>query len=99
VIYQHLCDNTALESTENIIDYISKVGCIQYDPLDVVGRNPDLVLQARFSLYKKGDIEKYLYSDRVLFYVWDKNMSICPISDWAYFGRYRKKYLKLLLMV
>jgi len=93
VTYQHLCDDTTLEMTENIIDYISKVGCIQYDPLDVVGRNPDLVLQARFSLYKKGDIEKYLYSDRVLFDVWDKNMSICPVSDWVYFGRYRKKYL------
>ena len=93
ITYQHLCDESALESTDRIVEYINKVGCIQYDPLDVVGRNPDLILQARCSYYKKGDIEKYLYSDRVLFDVWDKNMSICAVSDWACFERYRKKYL------
>jgi Uncharacterized protein conserved in bacteria len=76
-----------------IIDYIKKVGCIQYDPLNVVGRNPDLVFQSRLGSYRKGDIEEYLYSDRILFDVWDKNMSICAISDWAYFERYRKEYL------
>lgn len=93
VTYQHLCDDAIFESTDSIVEYIGKVGCIQYDPLDVVGRNSDLVLQSRFNSYKKGDIEKYLYSERALFDVWDKNMSICPISDWMYFGRYRKKYL------
>lgn len=92
VAYQHLCDETNLESTDSIIEYIQKVGCIQYDPLDVVGRNPDLVLQSRCSCYKKGDIERYLYAERVLFDVWDKNMSISAINDWAYFERYRKRY-------
>ena len=82
-----------LESTDSIVEYIRKVGCIQYDPLDVVGRNADLVLQSRCSSYEKGDIEKYLYSDRTLFDVWDKNMSICAISDWAYFKRFRNRYL------
>lgn len=92
-MYQHLCDDSTIESIDGIVEYISKVGCIQYDPLDVVGRNPDLVLQSRCSGYQKGDIEKYLYSDRVLFDVWDKNMSICAISDWAYFARHRNGYL------
>ena len=94
VRYQHLCDESTLESTDSIAQYIRKVGCIQYDPLNVVGRNPDLVLQARCSSYKKGDIDKYLYSDRVLFDVWDKNMSICAVSDWSCFEKYRKKYLQ-----
>ena len=93
VTYQHLCDDTTLESTDSIVEYIRKVGCIQYDPLNVVGRNPDLVLQSRCEYYQKGDIEKYLYSDRVLFDVWDKNMCICTISDWACFERHRKGYL------
>lgn len=94
VTYQHLCDDTNLESTDSIVEYIRKVGCIQYDPLNVVGRNPDLVLQSRCNCYQKGDIERFLYSDRVLFDVWDKNMSICSINDWAYFERYRKGYLR-----
>lgn len=92
MVYQHLCDDTILDSTEKIENYIRKVGCIQYDPLDVVGRNADLVLQARFRNYQKGDIEKYLYTDRTIFDVWDKNMSICAVSDWAYFERYRNGY-------
>ncbi len=93
VTYQHLCDDANLESSSDIVKYIRKVGCIQFDPLDVVGRNPDLVLQARCSSYQKGDIERLLYYERVLFDVWDKNMSICSIEDWAYFDRYRKRYL------
>lgn len=93
VRYQHLCDDTILENTDSIVEYISKVGCIQYDPLNVVGRNPDLVLQSRCKGYQKGDIDKYLYEDRVLFDVWDKNMAICAISDWPYFERHRKEYL------
>jgi uncharacterized protein YcaQ len=92
--YQHLCDDSTLQSRDNIVDYIRKVGCIQYDPLNVVGRNPDLVLQSRCRFYQKCDIEKYLYSDRILFDVWDKNMSICAVDDWSYFERYRKKYLQ-----
>lgn len=91
--YQHLSDDSKLQNTDSIVEYIRKVGCIQYDPLNVVGRNPDLVLQSRCSRYQKGDIEKYLYIDRVLFDVWDKNMSICAVSDWPYFERYREIYL------
>jgi uncharacterized protein len=94
VVYQHLCDASTFQSTEDIVEYIRKVGCIQYDPLNVVGKNPDLVLQARCSLYRKGDIEKYLYLDRALFDVWDKNMSISTVSDWSCFERYRQGYLE-----
>ncbi|MCB2291550.1 winged helix DNA-binding domain-containing protein [Clostridium sp. CS001] len=94
ITYQHLCDDAMLESTDSIVEYIRKVGCIQYDPLNVVGRNPDLVLQSRCSCYRKGDIEKYLYSDRALYDVWDKNMSISTVSDWPCFERYREGYLE-----
>ncbi len=93
VAYHHLSDDMSLDNIDGIVDYIRKVGCIQYDPLDVVGRNPDLVLQSRCIDYRKSDLEKYLYVDRVLFDVWDKNMSICSVSDWPYFERFRKRYL------
>lgn len=45
---------------------MKRAGCIQYDPLNVVGRNADLVLQARISDYSKAMLEKLLYADRVL---------------------------------
>jgi len=93
VTYQHLCDDAALGGSDSMVDYVRKVGCIQYDPLDVVGRNPDLVLQSRCRSYRKGDIGTYLYADRTLFDVWDKNMSICATSDWAAFERFRRNHL------
>lgn len=91
--YHCLTEETQLKNDNEIVEYIRKVGCIQYDPLDVVGKNPDLVLQARCSSYKKGDIEALLYRDKVLFDVWDKNMSIASIEDWKYFTKYRARYL------
>lgn len=93
VAYQHLCDETAFQKAGDLVDYIRKVGCIQYDPLNVVGKNPDLVLQARFQTYRKGDIDKYLYADRVIFDVWDKNMSISTVDDWSGFQMFRRRYL------
>lgn len=91
--YHHLSCENEIENTDEIIKHIKKVGCIQYDPLDVVGKNPDLVLQSRYRDYIKGDIYSLLYEKRLLFDVWDKNMSICSVEDWAYFERYRNKFL------
>ncbi len=93
VRYHHLSDDSALQGGGDITDYIRKTGCIQYDPLDVVGRNPDLVLQARCRSYRKGDIEPLLYQDRALFDVWDKNMSISTVADWSCFERFRRRFL------
>ncbi|WP_279230388.1 winged helix DNA-binding domain-containing protein [Thermohalobacter berrensis] len=73
-----------------------KVGCIQFDPLNRVGQNPDLVLQSRIKDYKPTLLQELLYTDRKLLDGWDKNMSIYSIEDWPYFERYRmnayKKY-------
>jgi uncharacterized protein YcaQ len=92
IAYHFLQDDARLNSDDAIVDYVRKVGCIQFDPLDVVGRNPDLVLQARSPCYKKGDVEKLLYRDRRLFDVWDKKMSICAVEDWPYFSRFRESF-------
>jgi uncharacterized protein len=92
VAYHHLTEQTAM-TKDQIVEYVRKVGCIQYDPLDVVGRNPDLVLQSRCPDYIRGDINTYLYQERSLFDVWDKCMSISTVEDWPYFSRFRQKYL------
>jgi hypothetical protein len=66
------------------------LGCIQFDPLDVVGRNPDLVLQARVVDYGPAMLASLLYEERKLVDGWDKNMSIYPVEDWPYFRRHRE---------
>ncbi len=87
--YHHFTHDTQLTGDDDILAYVRKVGCIQYDPLDQVGKNADLVLQSRYPRYQKNDLEKLLYRDKRLFDVWDKNMSICGVEDWPYFSRTR----------
>ena len=89
--YHGLSDNNLFKGKEGVIKYINRVGCIQYDPLNVVGRNPDLVLQSRVSNYKASILEELLYTDRLLVDGWDKMMSIYSQSDWKYFSRIRNQ--------
>ncbi len=72
-----------------ILEYIRRVGCVQYDPLNIVGNNPELVLQARVADFKPGMLQELLYEQRKLLDGWDKNMSIYPVEDWPYFQRQR----------
>jgi uncharacterized protein YcaQ len=65
------------------------VNCIQYDPINVVGQNPHLVLQSRVRNYKPAILDQLLYKDRNLVDGFDKVMSIYPIEDWPFFADYR----------
>ena len=76
-------------NTKSILDFIKRVGCIQFDPLNIVGNNPDLVLQARIPKYKPAQLATLMYKDRSLLDGWDKNMSIYGTEDWPYFQRRR----------
>lgn len=72
-----------------ILDYIRRVGSIQFDPLNIVGNNPELVLQARVMNFKPAMLQELRYEDRELLDGWDKNMSIYCVEDWPCFQRYR----------
>lgn len=88
--YHHLTDDTALKDLSEVPGLVRKLGCIQFDPLDMVGKNPDLVLQSRLPGYQREDIYQLLYKERKLFDGWDKNMSICSVEDWPFFSRNRR---------
>ncbi len=79
-------------STDNIIPSIfARLGCIQFDTINVVGRNADLVLQSRVENYQPEILEKLLYQDRVLIDGWDKVASIYATDDWPFFERHRNR--------
>ena len=59
-----------------------RLGTVQYDPLNPVGRNPDLVLQARVPDYQVDDWQKTAYTDRLIYDAWDKMACLVPVSDW-----------------
>ncbi len=59
----------------------SRLRTIQYDPLQVVGRNADLVLKARLKNFHPSDLARALYEERWLIDGWDKMMNIYPVAD------------------
>ncbi|MDO3411806.1 crosslink repair DNA glycosylase YcaQ family protein [Saccharibacillus sp. CPCC 101409] len=77
---------------DGILAYVRRVGCIQFDPLNVVGTNPELVLQSRIADFRRGMLWELLYEDRRLVDYWDKNMSIFAIEDWPFFERHRQRH-------
>lgn len=76
-------------------EYIRQAGCIQYDPVDVCGKNAELTLQSRVKGFKKTMLHELLYEDRKLVDYADKELSIWPAEDWPYFSSYRKQSLDL----
>jgi len=73
------------------MEYISTVGSIQYDPVDVCGRNPDIVLNSRVANYSKNMLSELLYVDRLLIDYFDKNLCIFSINDLPALYEHRAK--------
>jgi uncharacterized protein YcaQ len=72
-----------------ILEFIHHVGSIQFDPINIVGRNPDLVLQSRVLDYRPSLLDGLLYEERKLIDGWDKMASIYSVEDWPFFSRRR----------
>src|SRR5438876_7579793 len=68
------------------------LGAVQYDPLNPVGRNPDLVLQARVPGYQVDDWQRMAYEDRLIYDAWDKQACLVPVADWPYRALIREQY-------
>jgi len=85
--HQSLLPPRAL-NRDGLVPYVRKVGCIQYDPLDIVGRNADLVLNARIRNYRPSMLYSAAYERHELIDGWDKVMSIHLAEDFPRFRRH-----------
>ena len=74
---------------QGVLDFICQAGCIQFDPVDVCGKNAEITLQSRVKGFKKAMLHELLYEDRALFDYPDKQLSIIPTEYWPYFERFR----------
>ena len=90
----HLWPPRQLKGKEGMRQFIRHMGGIQFDPINIVGRNPDLVLQSRVRDYRPGMLDEMLYTDRQLLDGWDKMASIYSVEDWPYFARQRARMEK-----
>ena len=77
---------------------IDRLGTVQYDPLNPVGRNADLVFQARIPSYQVDDWQTAAYTDRIIYDAWDKQAcrakspSMSPIKSSTVSGRIQNAY-------
>ena len=92
--HQQLWPPRGLRGKAGILDFIRHVGCIQYDPVNLVGQNPELVLQARVADYTPALLGELLYTERMLVDGVDKQAAIHPTVDWPYFARHRARALQ-----
>lgn len=63
-------------------EVFTQLGSIQFDPLNPVGRNHDLVLQARVAGYQVDDWQHLAYGERFIYDFWDKQASLVLMQDW-----------------
>lgn len=75
---------------EGALQFVRQCGCIQFDPVDVCGKNAELTLQSRVKGFTKSMLAELLYQDRALVDYPDKQLSIMPVEDWPCFARYRQ---------
>jgi uncharacterized protein len=60
---------------------IERLGSLQFDPLEITGRNHDLVLAARIDGYRRSMTDALLYEDRWLYETYNKGLSLVPTAE------------------
>ena len=68
----------------SVMTVIDRIASFQFDPLEVAGRNHDLVLLARIDGYKRELTDGLLYEERSLFEAYNKGLSILPTAELPY---------------
>ena len=66
---------------ESVLAVVDRLGSLQFDPLDVAGRNHDLVLHARIAGYRRAWTDALLYDRRLLFEAYNKGLSLLPTRE------------------
>ncbi len=91
LIKQGLLGEYRFSGKEGVLEFVRQAGCVQFDPIDVCGKNAELVLQARVKGFTKKMLYDLLYEDRKLIDYFDKNLAIMAVEDWPYFERIRQE--------
>jgi uncharacterized protein YcaQ len=70
---------------ESVLRVVDRLGSLQFDPLEVAGRNHDLVLLARIKGYRREWTDHWLYEDRRLYETYNKGLSIVPTAEMPWY--------------
>lgn len=84
---------------EGILNYFDRVHNIQSDPLNIVGRNAEIILHNRFHRFSSKTLNEMLYEEYSLVDGFDKEAAIFRASDWGKFSYIRKALVQMDLRV
>ncbi len=89
LLHQRLLPPRRLKGKAGALELFEHLGCIQYDPIDIVGRNPDLVLQARIRRYRPALLDRLMHAEHRVYVGWDKMSALVLRETWPAFVRHR----------
>lgn len=92
--YQELLLPCRLTGREGVLSWLNRTRALQSDPVNVVGRSPDLTLRARVGDYRPEMLTGLLYRERLLVEHFDKEFCVFPAEDWSLLGYRRQGYLE-----
>ena len=69
----------------SVMAVFERLGALQFDPLEVAGRNHDLALAARIDGYRRELTDDLLYRERVLFEAYNKALNLLPAAELPYY--------------
>jgi uncharacterized protein YcaQ len=69
----------------SVMAVVARLGSLQFDPLEVAGRNHDLVLLARIEGYRREWTDALLYQERALYETYNKGLSLVPTAELPYY--------------
>jgi uncharacterized protein len=65
----------------SVMRVFDRLGSLQFDPLDIAGRNHDLALLARIRGYRRAWTDDLLYRERALYETYNKGLSLVPTAE------------------
>lgn len=84
----------ALDAKTAIARIFERIQSVQFDPLNVIGRNAELVLFSRNGNVTREDLFSALYVTRELMDGWDKMMCVYPSAEFERFKFVREESAK-----
>ena len=69
----------------SVMTVVDRIGSLQFDPLEVAGRNHDLVLLARIAGYRREWTDALLYEKRALYETYNKGLSLVPTNELPFY--------------
>jgi hypothetical protein len=71
----------------DVMGVMRRLGCIQFDPLNVVARTQLLVLFSRLGAFDPEELDRALFEDRELFHYWAHAASFVLTEDYPIYQR------------